>query len=262
MRLIIKKIILKLNKILQKHNLRIIVEDIKKPITLDDLTKNEIKRVKKILNLTMVSSSNLTFLLSAINYIKKNKIHGDYAETGVWKGGVSILSYLTFSEKFKMKKNFYLYDTFEGMSNPEKVDETFKGESSIDLLNKLSKKKVDRKKNILIADCSIEDVKKNFKKFSNKNNLICIKGPVEKTLDIKENLPNKISILRLDTDWYSSTKKELEILFPLLEKNGILIIDDYGFWKGARKAVDEYFKNKNVTMFKIDFTGRMIINSM
>ena len=56
-------------------------------------------------------------------------------------------------------------------------------------------------------------------------------------------------------------KNELEILFPLLEKNGILIIDDYGFWKGARKAVDEYLENKDVTMFKIDFTGRMIINS-
>ena len=58
------------------------------------------------------------------------------------------------------------------------------------------------------------------------------------------------------------TKKELEILFPLLEKNGILIIDDYGYWKGARKAVDEYFIDKKVTMFKIDFTGRMIINSL
>ena len=76
-----------------------------------------------------------------------------------------------------------------------------------------------------------------------------------------ENIPKKISLLRLDTDWYSSTKKELEILFPLLEKNGILIIDDYGYWQGARKAVDEFFKDKNVTMFKIDFTGRMIINS-
>ena len=148
------------------------------------------------------------------------------------------------------------------MTEPDTIDQTFKGENSIDLLNKLYKKKVDRKQNILIADCSIDDVNNNFKKFSNKDNLICIKGPVEKTLEVKKNLPNKISILRLDTDWYSSTKKELEVLFPLLEKNGILIIDDYGFWKGARKAVDEYFMNKNVTMFKIDFTGRMIINSI
>ena len=220
---------------------------------------------KEIFNIcseySMTSHERMFALMKSIEFIKQNNVEGDFVECGVWKGGNLIL-FQKFIDKYNFNKKIYAYDTFEGMSNPEKVDETFKGESSIDLLNKLNKKKVDRKKNILIADCSIEDVKKNFKKFSNKNNLICIKGPVEKTLDIKENLPNKISILRLDTDWYSSTKKELEILFPLLEKNGILIIDDYGFWKGARKAVDEYFKNKNVTMFKIDFTGRMIINSM
>ena len=209
---------------------------------------------------TMTSHERIFALMKSINFVKHNNVDGDFVECGVWRGGNLIL-FQKFIEKYNLSKKIYAYDTFEGMSEPDKIDETFKGESSIDLLNKLYKKKVDRKKNILIADCSIEQVQENFKKFSNKNNLICVKGPVEKTLDIKENLPNKISILRLDTDWYSSTKKELEVLFPLLEKNGILIIDDYGFWKGARKAVDEYFENKNVTMFKIDFTGRMIINS-
>ena len=209
---------------------------------------------------TMTSHERIFALMKSINFVKHNNVDGDFVECGVWRGGNLIL-FQKFIEKYSLSKKIYAYDTFEGMSEPDKIDETFKGESSKDLLNKLYKKKVDRKKNILIADCSIEQVQENFKKFSNKNNLICVKGPVEKTLDIKENLPNKISILRLDTDWYSSTKKELEVLFPLLEKNGILIIDDYGFWKGARKAVDEYFENKNVTMFKIDFTGRMIINS-
>ena len=209
---------------------------------------------------TMTSHERIFALMKSINFVKHNNVDGDFVECGVWRGGNLIL-FQKFIEKYNLSKKIYAYDTFEGMSEPDKIDETFKGESSKDLLNKLYKKKVDRKKNILIADCSIEQVQENFKKFSNKNNLICIKGPVEKTLDLKKNLPNKISILRLDTDWYSSTKKELEILFPLLEKNGILIIDDYGFWKGARKAVDEYFENKNVTMFKIDFTGRMIINS-
>ncbi len=209
---------------------------------------------------TMTSHERIFALMKSINFVKHNNVDGDFVECGVWRGGNLIL-FQKFIEKYNLSKKIYAYDTFEGMSEPDKIDETFKGESSKDLLNKLYKKKVDRKKSILIADCSIEQVQENFKKFSNKNNLTCIKGPVEKTLDLKENLPNKISILRLDTDWYSSTKKELEVLFPLLEKNGILIIDDYGFWKGARKAVDEYFENKNVTMFKIDFTGRMIINS-
>jgi hypothetical protein len=95
----------------------------------------------------------------------------------------------------------------------------------------------------------------------NEENLICIKGPVEKTLLNYENLPKKISILRLDTDFYESTKIELEILFPLLSNNGILIIDDYACWEGAKKAVDEYFSKKKFTMFKIDFVARFIIKN-
>ena len=84
---------------------------------------------------------------------------------------------------------------------------------------------------------------------------------MEKTLKIKKNLPKKISILRLDTDWYASTRVELDILFPLLQKNGILIIDDYGAWSGSKKAVDSYFSKKNLTMFKIDISGRLIIKN-
>ena len=78
-------------------------------------------------------------------------------------------------------------------------------------------------------------------------------------MKVKDNLPEKIAILRLDTDWYESTKAELEVLFPRLSKNGILIIDDYGHWKGARKAVDEYFKDKQIVKHFVDFSCRMII---
>ncbi len=88
-----------------------------------------------------------------------------------------------------------------------------------------------------------------------------IQGKVEDTLVIKENVPKKISLLRLDTDWYESTKVELEILYPLLQKGGILIIDDYGHFKGCRKAVDEYFsKHKKKPMLHyVDYTCRLII---
>jgi O-methyltransferase len=209
---------------------------------------------------SMTDHMRIFALIKSIEFIKQNKVNGDFVECGVWRGGNLIL-FQKFIEKYSLEKKIYAYDTFEGMSEPDEIDKTFNGQSSSKLLKKLYDKGVDRKKNILIADCSIEEVQKNFQKYSNKKNLFCVKGMVEKTLEIEDNLPNKISILRLDTDWYSSTKKELEILFPLLEKNGILIIDDYGYWKGARKAVDEYFKDKKVTMFKIDFTGRMIINS-
>ena len=72
-------------------------------------------------------------------------------------------------------------------------------------------------------------------------------------------IPEKISILRLDTDFYISTKIELEILYPKLVRGGILIIDDYGYWQGAKKAVDEYFENQNIWMHYIDNDCRMII---
>ena len=78
---------------------------------------------------------------------------------------------------------------------------------------------------------------------------------MEETL--KKHKPEKISILRLDTDWYSSTKKELEILYPKLAKNGVIIIDDYGHWQGCRKACDEYFKNKKILFHRIDYTCRI-----
>ena len=252
-----------LKSLLKKINYSLIKNE---PINLDYEFPESSKFEKDLFNkicpeYTMTSPDRIFALMASINFIIQHNVAGDFVESGVWRGGNLIL-FQKFIEKYNLDKKIYAYDTFEGMSEPGKIDETFKGESSIDLLNKLFKKKTDRKENILIADCSIEQVQENFKKFSNINNLICIKGEVEKTLNFKENLPNKISILRLDTDWYSSTKKELEVLFPLLEKNGILILDDYGFWKGHRKAVDEYFSDKKVTIFKIDFNGRMVINSI
>ena len=82
---------------------------------------------------------------------------------------------------------------------------------------------------------------------------------MEETLKNGENLPNKISILRLDTDFYESTKIELKYLYPLLVEGGILIIDDYGSWLGSKKATDEYFSNKINFMHFIDHSARMII---
>ena len=79
------------------------------------------------------------------------------------------------------------------------------------------------------------------------------------TLRNKKKLPKKISILRLDTDFYESTKIELEVLFPRLVKGGVLIIDDYGFWKGAKKAVDEYFCDYRQFFHYIDHSCRLLI---
>jgi hypothetical protein len=78
---------------------------------------------------------------------------------------------------------------------------------------------------------------------------------------IPREAPAEIAILRLDTDWYESTKLELIHLYPKLSIGGILIVDDYGHWEGARRAADEYIReNKLVILFqRIDYTGRIAV---
>ena len=106
----------------------------------------------------------------------------------------------------------------------------------------------------------LDQVKTNLiNNTDNLDNINFIKGEVEKTLDLEKNLPSKISILRLDTDWYESTKKELEVLYDRVTSGGVIIIDDYGHWGGSKKAVDEFFKNKYVWMHYIDYACRLII---
>jgi bifunctional ADP-heptose synthase (sugar kinase/adenylyltransferase) len=89
------------------------------------------------------------------------------------------------------------------------------------------------------------------------SNLIFVQGKVEETLP--RVIPDNISLLRLDTDWYESTRHELIHLFPLLSKSGVLVLDDYGYWAGARKAVDEYVVENNIKILldRVDGTGRV-----
>jgi hypothetical protein len=107
---------------------------------------------------------------------------------------------------------------------------------------------------------SIEDVRQNILSTGYpEEKIYLVKGKVEHT--IPKILPEKLSLLRLDTDWYESTKHELIHLCPQLSPEGILIIDDYGHWQGARKAVDEYFaeQNRKIYLHRIDYTGRIAV---
>jgi O-methyltransferase len=84
-----------------------------------------------------------------------------------------------------------------------------------------------------------------------------VSGPVEET--IPRSVPERIALLRLDTDWYESTRHELEHLWDRLEPGGVLIVDDYGHWAGAREAVDEFFAAREDAplLSRVDYTGRM-----
>ena len=153
-------------------------------------------------------------------------------------------------------RKIWLYDTFEGMSAPSQVDKNVQGHAASALLD------VQDKKDDTSIWCyaSMEDVQRNlYATGYPKDNLVFVRGKVEDTLS--KNMPGPLSLLRLDTDWYESTKIELELLYPLLVRNGVLIIDDFGFWEGAKKAVVEYFDKIEEPRFlhRIDFTGRILI---
>ena len=200
-----------------------------------------------------VSKERFLSLYQAINYIYKNNISGDFVECGIFKGGSAMMiSYAMQKFNNKEDKNLWLYDTFEGMANPSYYDKNVDNQNAIDELRKLKKKA--NKKDIW-AYSPLNYVKENIKKTGiNDKNVFFIKGLVENTLH--KHKPKKISLIRLDTDFYESTKIELELLFPNLEPGGVLIIDDYGHWKGCKKAVDDYFENKkNIFFQQIDYTG-------
>jgi O-methyltransferase len=205
----------------------------------------------KVKPYTMVEPERCYALYQSVLYIIRNKINGDFAECGVWKGGSVMLIAYTLQEAGIRDRKIYLYDTFEGMVKPgEKDGEKEKAE--------WEKNKVNEQLNNWCLS-SLEEVQANMTRTGYpKENIIFIKGKVEQT--IPGTLPGKLALLRLDTDWYESTKHELNHLYPLLEKGAILIIDDYGFWQGARKAVDEYFAtNGPVYLNRLDYTGRLVI---
>ena len=235
---------------------------IKKPfLKKKDFWKNnipEISEENKIL-INSIGDYSLTplvrrwNLIKSLHYINQNKLEGDIVECGIWRGGNLFLAKKIQDLYYKnIKRTFYGYDTFEGMPEPSVYD----GEKVVQIY------KIFLKKGERWTEASLDDVENSIKKlFLSLDDFNLVKGKVEDTLINKKNLPSKISLLRLDTDFYESTKVELEILYPLLVQKGVLIIDDYGDFIGCRKAVDDYFFDKNVLMISIDKSCRIIIKN-
>ena len=142
------------------------------------------------------------------------------------------------------------------MTAPLAVDKGIDGSSAQTLLDQ----DADRSGTVW-AVAGLDDVRANMLATGYPQELVhYVKGPVEST--IPGSAPHgPIALLRLDTDWYESTKHELVHLFPLLSEGGVLIIDDYGHWHGARQAVDEYFAGdcRPFYLHRIDYTGRLLV---
>jgi hypothetical protein len=200
------------------------------PSDVDEAAKAIIHAVRPY---TMTSNEKLFGLIQATRYIVGHHIPGDVVECGVWRGGSMHAVARTLLEAGDTSRELYLFDTFEGMTEPTELDVRRDGKAAADLLA------AQDKSTFVWALASLDDVQAGLAQVAYpEDRLHYVVGKVEHT--VPGELPERISILRLDTDWYESTKHELEHAYSRLSPGGVLIIDDYAHWAGSKKATDEF----------------------
>jgi hypothetical protein len=229
------------------------------PAALPPDTPAEIREIcRKVAPYTMTSPQRVHALCEGVRYIHANRIEGAIVECGVWKGGSMMAVAETLVGLGDSYRQLFLFDTFEGMTQPSEHDVDFSGETASELLNRSSK---DDAQSVWCV-ASTDAVRGTLASTGYPaENIHLVKGMVEST--IPDAAPERIALLRLDTDWYESTRHELQHLFPRLAIGGVLIIDDYGHWEGARKAVDDYIRENRVRLLlhRIDYSGRIAVKT-
>jgi len=209
---------------------------------------------------TMTSENSLINLIVATRYIVANDIPGDFVECGVWRGGSMIAIANTLNDLKIDDRCLYLYDTYNGMTAPSPIDIDIKGMSAESFLKNPQDLTNNDYQSGVVAYATLADVTEGMVGTNYPRDLIhFIKGDVMQTLSTP--LHEHIGLLRLDTDWYESTKFELNQLWDKISIGGILIVDDYDYWNGSKVAVDEFFSARNILplMMKLDSGGRMIV---
>lgn len=205
---------------------------------------------------TMTGPERISALANAVRYVVEHDIPGAFVECGVWRGGSAMVIGRILANLGVTDRDLYLFDTYAGMTAPSAMDVDVYGQSADAILRASEKREGDR--NNLWCIASREDVATNVQRSGYPMERVrFVVGTVEETVPVQA--PASIALLRLDTDWYSSTKHELEHLYPRLAPGGVLMIDDYGHWAGCRKAVDEYFAANTPAplLHRIDYTGRI-----
>jgi O-methyltransferase len=213
--------------------------------------------IEKAAPFTMTSDERISALCHAVRYVTKHNIPGDIVECGVWRGGSMMAAALTLLGEHDLTRTLYLFDTFEGMPPPADIDRAAGSGRSASLLLEEADES-----SLIWAHALLEDVCANLASTNYPADRIrFIRGRVEDTIPTEA--PEKIAVLRLDTDWYASTRHELIHLYPRLSVGGVLVIDDYGHWEGARKAVDEYINDNRLLILlqRIDYTGRIAVKT-
>jgi O-methyltransferase len=198
---------------------------------------------------TMTSLERMYALYEAVRHVVRAGVPGDFVECGVWRGGSSMLTAMVLNRLGDSERRLCLYDTFAGMPEPGELDVDALGRSAASQWASEQRGDVNE-----WCYASLAEVRQN---------LLSTGFPAERLNLVEETIPatapDRIAVPRLDTDWYESTWHELNHLYPRLSSGGVLIVDDYGHWAGARAAVDRYFAEtaKPPLLNRIDCTGRI-----
>lgn len=215
--------------------------------------------LERVLPFTMTGPARIQALVDAVRYCVRRDIPGAFAECGVWRGGSVMAMLLTLRELGIENREVHLYDTFEGMTAPTEHDVSPLDPPASETWKQARSSGERPWADLFSPDVfNLEDVRRAVLGTGYPAERIhFVQGPVEQTLT--EHVPEQLALLRLDTDWYESTKAEMDHLYPRLVEGGVLIVDDYGHWEGARRAVEEHFAahGNSLLLSRIDYTGRI-----
>jgi hypothetical protein len=211
-----------------------------------------IETIERVAPYSQTSPERLAAVCASTEYIVARGIPGGLVECGVWRGGSMMAAALTLLRLGAGDRDLHLYDTFAGMTRPTDVDRDYAGTPTMQAWMRYQEGEPDP------CAVPVDQVREALERTGyDPGRLHFVEGPVERTLP--DRAPDEIALLRLDTDWYESTRHELVHLYPRLSPGGVLIIDDYGHFAGARRATDEYFAADPVLLSRIDYTGRLAV---
>jgi O-methyltransferase len=198
---------------------------------------------------TTTQNDAIVSLHDTVAHVVDVGIPGALVECGVWKGGSLLVMARTLVERGVTDRDLYGFDTFTGMPAATQKDVRYDGMLGTDpsSMNLDVAPSAEHVRELVLTSCYPA------------HRLHLVEGPVEETVPAAA--PAEIALLRLDTDWYESTRHELEHLYPRLSPGGILIVDDYGHWEGARQATDEYFTTLDRRPFlsRVDYAVRLAV---
>jgi O-methyltransferase len=222
------------------------------------LTAHERNVLAEVRMHTMISSERLLANMDAVEYAVRREVPGALVECGVWRGGSVLAMIRTLQRLGVDDRDVYLYDTFEGMTEPQDVDTSPFEQPARQTWDQTEQGMTPWRWAFDPTIYDLDSVRELVLGSGYPSERIhFVQGPVEQTLP--EHAPQSIAVLRLDTDWYASTTHELVHLYPLLSTGGVLIVDDVGHWDGARRAVEEFFSHSAPPMLltRIDYSGRI-----